>query len=211
MERVAGEGPASAGAAGKNAKGAAAAKKAAKEVRLLVPGKSGGSDADGTGDPGGALDPGAAVGETYVYRVQRVRTVAVGGHTVAVRGPMSEPVEVRMRDVFPPGAPTGLAGIPACVEGKLGVDLSWEANGESDLAGYFVYRAEGLDGAAWTKRMERPERPLEAPAFRDPDVGGGGVRYRVTAVDRAGNESAPSAVFSVAGEELRSVSCPAPR
>ena len=201
---VAGGGTAGGGAVQKTAQKAGGGSKDVG-VRLSVPGGSDGSNGKVGGDPGGALDAGAVMGKTYVYRVQRVRRVELPGHRVEIRGAMSAPAEVRMRDVFPPAPPTGLAGVAGCVGRELGVDLSWEPNGERDLAGYFVYRADGVEGGEWTKLMVQP---VAAPEFRDTGIRAGGpLRFRVTAIDRSGNESAPSSVFLVAAEQMRAESC----
>ncbi len=203
---VVGAGTAGGGAVQKTGKKTGGGSKdVGEEVRLSVPGGSDGSGGKVGGDPGGALDAGAVMGKTYVYRVQRVRRVELPGHRVEIRGGMSAPVEVRMRDLFPPAPPTGLAGVAACVAGEVGVDLSWEPNEERDLAGYFVYRADGVEGGEWTKRRAQP---VEAPEFRDGGIrGAGALRFRVTAIDRSGNESLPSAVFLMAAEQMRAESC----
>jgi len=97
-----------------------------------------------------------------------------------------------MRDTFPPVAPTGLAAIP----GPGSNDLSWEANRDADLAGYFVYRRSG--GGAETRLTAEP---VPSPAFRDTTAAQGTeYRYRVTAVDASGNESKPSGEVIVTPE-----------
>jgi fibronectin type 3 domain-containing protein len=94
-----------------------------------------------------------------------------------------------MTDRFPPSAPTGLATIPGGSKGSLGVDLSWQANNENDLAGYNVYRRSGTAGT-----FERlTGKPVAGPAFSDTAVTAGETYiYHVTAVDNDGNESQPS-------------------
>ncbi|HXT19164.1 MAG TPA: hypothetical protein VN923_00285, partial [Thermoanaerobaculia bacterium] len=69
------------------------------------------------------------------------------------------------------------------------IDLSWSPSGEADLAVYRIYRAAG---------EAAPQRLAEVPAgtteYRDASPGRGSPHvYTVTAVDRAGNESPPSA------------------
>ncbi len=69
-------------------------------------------------------------------------------------------------------------------------DLSWSINLETDLAGYRVYRSEepGTRGQPLTPDL------LPTPSYRDTSVlPGHRYWYSVTAVDRAGNESEPSA------------------
>jgi fibronectin type 3 domain-containing protein len=74
------------------------------------------------------------------------------------------------------------------------VDLSWSINLETDLAGYRVYRSEqaGTPGELLTPEL------LLTPAYRDTSVKSGQKYwYSVTAVDRSGNESAPSVQTAV--------------
>ena len=91
-------------------------------------------------------------------------------------------------DNGPPAVPQGLA---ASANGS-DIALDWTANTESDLLGYLVYR----DGVLLTAVGAPPPdlRPYAVPddAWLDEDVGDGTRRYRVRAIDRAGNISAPS-------------------
>ena len=108
----------------------------------------------------------------------------------------SQPLVVYARDIFPPAAPIGLEGIvtPAAAGAPPYVDLAWAISLESDLAGYFVYRAE-QPGAAGVRLNSEP---LPAPTYRDVAVvPGRQYFYRVTAVDRDGNESSRSAEIRV--------------
>jgi len=143
-------------------------------------------------DSGGLLDPGADRGSVYRYTAQRILETDIDGHKLLIRGPLSQPVVFAMRDTFPPVAPTGLAAIP----GPGSNDLSWEANRDADLAGYFVYRRSG--GGAETRLTAEP---VPSPAFRDTTAAQGTeYRYRVTAVDASGNESKPSGEVIVTPE-----------
>jgi fibronectin type 3 domain-containing protein len=84
--------------------------------------------------------------------------------------------------------------LPAASPGALVVDLSWSISLETDLAGYRVYRSEqeGTRGQVLNQEL------LPTPAVRDTSVQPGHrYWYTVTAVDRAGNESAPSAPLAV--------------
>lgn len=68
-----------------------------------------------------------------------------------------------------------------------GVELVWERNTESDLAGYRVYRALG-DG-----KLEKIADVSDAPSYSDRKLETGKrYRYAVSAVDRLNNESAQS-------------------
>ncbi|HEX2102731.1 MAG TPA: S8 family serine peptidase [Solirubrobacteraceae bacterium] len=86
-------------------------------------------------------------------------------------------------DTTPPAVPTGLTA----TGGDRQIGLTWTPSSEEDVAGYRVYPALGsptLD-------------PLATPVAAAWTAGGLGVdeqhSYRVSAVDRAGNESALSA------------------
>jgi len=125
---------------------------------------------------------------TYIYVVHSVIQVEAN----ELESSDSQPVTVTPRDTFPPAAPQGLVAalLPGSAPGTVLVDLSWSINLESDLAGYRVYRSEqgGTRGQLLTPDL------LPTPAVRDTSVGPGHrYWYTVTAVDRAGNESAPDA------------------
>jgi hypothetical protein len=139
-------------------------------------------------DPGGTLDRTAVRGQRYLYRAQRIRTVELSGNKFELRGQVSSPVTLEMTDRFAPAAPTGLAAVPSTDGSVAGIDLSWQANTEADVAGYNVYRREGSSG------FERlTAKPVLGPAFSDTKaISGSTYIYRVTAVDVSGNESSPS-------------------
>jgi hypothetical protein len=127
-------------------------------------------------------------GKTYVYAVRTI--VLVQGNELESGD--SVPAVVTPRDIFPPAAPRGLvaAVLPGASPGSLEIDLSWSINLETDLAGYRVYRSEepGTRGQLLTPDL------LLTPSYRDTSVlVGHPYWYSVTAVDRSGNESEPSA------------------
>ncbi len=127
-------------------------------------------------------------GKTYLYII---RSVALAGGN-ELESNDSAPVIVTPRDIFPPAAPQGLvaAVLPGTAPGSLEVDLSWSINLETDLAGYRVYRSEepGTRGQPLTPDL------LPTPSYRDTSaLPGHRYWYSVSAVDRAGNESEPSA------------------
>lgn len=124
---------------------------------------------------------------TYAYTVRSV--IQVEGNELESSD--SQVVTVTPRDIFPPAAPQGLVAalLPGSAPGTVLVDLSWSINLETDLAGYRAYRSEqeGTRGQLVTPDI------LPTPAVRDTSVEPGHrYWYTVTAVDRAGNESAPS-------------------
>jgi len=129
---------------------------------------------------------------TYVYIVRSVIRV----ESNELESSDSQPVTVTPRDIFPPAAPQGLVAalLPGAGPGTVLVDLSWSINLETDLGGYRVYRSEqeGTRGQLVTPDL------LPTPTVRDTSVEPGHrYWYTVTAVDRAGNESAPAAAVVV--------------
>jgi hypothetical protein len=148
-------------------------------------------------DSGGTIDHTAEKGETYRYTAQRVLSVSLGGHALELRSAISPPVTVVIRDIFPPHAPTGLEAIPGgATAADRSIDLSWTPNTDADFAGYIVYRQEiDSKGAATGTVTRLNPTPVVGPAYRDQTaVAGRRYAYHVTAVDAAGNESAPSDV-----------------
>jgi len=83
-------------------------------------------------------------------------------------------------DTIPPATPSGIA--VALQDGAT--HLTWAAGTDADLAAYRVYRSgSSLTGFELIATTETPD-------YRDTSPGI--AYYRLTAVDRAGNESAPS-------------------
>ena len=124
--------------------------------------------------------------KTYVYLVRSVTSVSGN----SIESDDSAPIFVTPRDTFPPAAPQNL--VAAVLPGENNapvVDLSWSINTESDLAGYRIYRSakQGERGQLLQTEL------LLAPSFRDLTAKPGQQYwYTATAMDRAGNESAPS-------------------
>jgi hypothetical protein len=129
-------------------------------------------------------------GREYVYSV---RSLVIYPET-RLESADSNLLHVTPKDTFPPAAPQGVqvTNVPGDTEAPAHIELSWAINGEADLSGYNVYRSE--DGSAPVR--VNPETLL-SPAFRDMSaVTGHAYRYTVSAVDQAGNESAPSSAVS---------------
>ncbi len=121
------------------------------------------------------VDAGIEYGGNYRYTVEGVAGQAVSE--------LSETVEIVPVDRFAPTAPQGLAAI----NGAAAVQLSWERNTEPDVAHYRIYRAvaEGEFSLLHDKHT--------TATYADAQVRSGQrFRYAVSAVDRAGNESAQS-------------------
>ncbi len=125
------------------------------------------------------VDAGAPYGVPLVYTV---RAVLEGNPKV--EGLPAEELPVLFTDIYPPPAPKRL---DALSEGNL-VRLLWDPVDAPDLAGYLVFRSQ--DGAG-PERLTR--EPLTDPFFTD-ETAHQGARYRYTvrAIDRSGNQSAPS-------------------
>ncbi len=137
-------------------------------------------------------DSGFDYGKTYAYLVRSV-IESPGGSLESSDSPVAI---VTPKDTFPPAAPQGVVAAvqPGGSPGSVAVEFSWSINVEPDLAGYRVYRSdqEGTRGALLTPAL------LPSPAYRDNSVQSGQhYWYIVTAVDRAGNESAPGLPVAV--------------
>jgi hypothetical protein len=127
-------------------------------------------------------------GKTYFYVVRSAITV----EATELESDDSDPLVLAAVDTFPPSVPQGVVAAVTSADNTSApeVDLSWSINSETDLAGYRVYRSEQQGGKG---QLVAPDLLL-SPAYRDTSVRPEHQYwYRVTAVDRAGNESAPSA------------------
>lgn len=127
-------------------------------------------------------------GKTYTYSVRSV----VENSRQQLESSDSNPSTITMRDIYPPSAPQGLVTVfvPQLGDTPAYLELSWAINPETDVVGYNVYRSEqqGTLGTRLNPGL------LLTPAFRDTSaVAGRNYFYTVTAVDRSGNESSPSA------------------
>ena len=120
------------------------------------------------------LDTSTEYGKTYQYFVQSFRD--------KTESDVTGPVSVTPKDIFPPHVPTGLTASA----GLGSVELAWERNTEPDFKEYRVYRSEA-DGP-----FSQIADGLEAPSYSDHNIESGKhYRYRVAALDQAGNASEP--------------------
>jgi hypothetical protein len=95
-----------------------------------------------------------------------------------VQSPASPATCVTPQDTFPPAAPQALAAIA----GEGVISLIWEANTESDLAGYLVLRGEAPGDTLQAITIE----PVTATTYRDTSARPGTrYVYAIVAVDRA--------------------------
>lgn len=137
-------------------------------------------------------DTGFDYGKTYVYLVR----TAINVDGAELESSDSRPVILTPKDIFPPAAPQDVVAalLLGASPGTTVVDLSWAINLETDLAGYRVYRSEQENAR---EQLLTPDL-LPSPAYRDNAVlSGRRYWYTVTAVDKAGNESKPSASLLV--------------
>jgi predicted small lipoprotein YifL len=124
------------------------------------------------------IDTTARLGERYVYTV-----AALASETPLVLSPLSAESEVDYQDRFPPPPPPGLVALPQGAQ----VRLRWNASEAEDTAGYIVFRQD--PGGEFHRVTAAPISDLE---YVDSGlVAGNTYRYRVAAVDRAGNEGQP--------------------
>lgn len=107
-------------------------------------------------------------------------------------------------DTAAPAAPSGLSA----TRQSGGVEVSWSANAEVDLAGYTLYRAFGAGGPF--SAINGPL--LTTPGYSDGSIPAGtaAVWYQVSASDVSGNESARSSAASVVLEAAAGVWAVAP-
>lgn len=96
-------------------------------------------------------------------------------------------VEQTQSDTTPPRAVTNLVAIA----GSNNVSLSWEANTDSDLVYYKIYRAEEMiPGSSWTKGDYTFLINITTNEYQDNSVvDGTKYYYKVSAVDTSNNES----------------------
>jgi hypothetical protein len=158
------------------------------DLSLLVEPQAAGSPAQRNR----ALDKSIRTGETYEYTAQQVARVTLNGQSLELPGPLTAPVRLEAKDIFPPETPTGLAAVATSASAGLeaAIDLSWQPVTDANLAGYIVYRREGA--AAWQRIS--PAQPTVSPAFHDTQAQPGHTyRYAVSAIGQNGQESARSA------------------
>lgn len=123
-------------------------------------------------------------GESVTYVVQ---SVSREGNPLVLSLP-SVALTVEPKDVFPPEAPAKLMAVAV----EDAVQLIWDANSESDLTGYGVYRR--LTGGSF----ERIATLVTVNRFLDETAPSGiPLQYAVTAFDNAENESPYSEVTDI--------------
>ena len=107
------------------------------------------------------------------------------------------PIEKQDGDTIPPAAPTGLV---ASAAGSTSINLGWNNNSETDLAGYKIYRSTT---GGFTPGIENFVEEVTVNSYSDTGLDAETIYYyKVTAVDTSGNESQPSiqAIATTLGE-----------
>jgi hypothetical protein len=128
-------------------------------------------------------------GDTYRYVVRAVSLGTGGGPVESLN---SNSITIAPKDTFAPSAPSSIT--IAAAPGRL--SLFFPANPEADIAGYNIYRSidPALPKHQWSKLNSEL---LTKTTFQDERVEPGRrYFYYLTAVDQAGNVSAPSEVVS---------------
>lgn len=130
-------------------------------------------------------DTAAEFGKRYTYLIQ---TLVHLDNNKEAESDLSAEASVTPVDKFAPATPAGVHADSA----PASIELAWERNAESDLAGYRIYRSVG--GGSFDKVADLPA----IPTWSDHAVESGkAYRYEITAFDRAGNESPRSAPVEV--------------
>jgi fibronectin type 3 domain-containing protein len=135
------------------------------------------------------VDKNFRFGEKYTYIV---RSVSLGTGGAQVESLNSNAISVEPVDVFSPTPPADIR-----INAATGsISLFFPANPERDVAGYHVYRSTDpeLPKERWLKLTDAL---LTRTTYQDETVESGQkYYYYLTAVDTAGNTSAPSEVVS---------------
>jgi hypothetical protein len=139
------------------------------------------------------LPTGLGIGASTGLISGTVATGAAAASPYAVNVAVSDGIETTqatfswtIRDIVPPAAPTGLRITGSARD----LALDWDNNTEADLAGYRVLRSASAAGP-WT--LLTGSTPIVPSELRDPAAPAGATSYyRVMAVDRSINESAPA-------------------
>jgi predicted phage tail protein len=118
---------------------------------------------------------------TYTYRVTAVGAAG----TPRIESDPSQGVAATFKDLVPPPVP---ANLNALIEPRR-VRLVWDPVDASDLAGYKVYRTEGMGHTDIREigTFAVGVLPPTTTTFADPGIA---YKYSVTTVDKSGNESA---------------------
>lgn len=132
-------------------------------------------------------DTGLINGKTYYYQVAAKDANGLEGERSAVIA--ATPAAAPPPRGIPPATPTGFT---ATAQDAL-VVLAWNANAETDLAGYFLYRSLFPDRGF----VRIAQVPATATSHLDGNLINGVLyHYRLSAFDADGNESEPTQVVA---------------
>lgn len=129
----------------------------------------------------GIVDQTSFIDSTAQYDTSyRYSVVALHGAAQSLPSPM---IEITPVDKFPPSIPAALTAL----SGPASVELSWQRSSDSDIQGYYVYRAQDAGP------FERQGGLISLPTYSDRRVEHGKTyHYQVSAMDKKNNESAKS-------------------
>jgi hypothetical protein len=130
------------------------------------------------------LDRTSPFGNVHRYRL---RTRVSGRQRLAFSA-FTAMLEVQPADTFAPDAPQGLLAVAAANT----IELSWQAVTAPDFAFYRVYRA--VDEQDFELLADKVVRSVYSDATAPAGIP---LRYRVTALDEAGNEGPPTEAVAV--------------
>jgi hypothetical protein len=126
--------------------------------------------------------------DTPPYGEHEYRVTAVAAEGPLLQSLPSAPVKVTFRDLVAPPKP---ASLTALIETKI-VRLLWDPVDAPDLAGYRIYRSEGVGHVDIKDIGTVPltNEIITATAYTDANPNLGiAYRYAVTSIDKSGNES----------------------
>ncbi len=123
------------------------------------------------------VDSTVSPGRSYFYAV-------VSRDFAGNESPKDRLVSVFPRDTIPPARPTGLSG----ESGIDGVRLRWDNPADTTLGGINIYRSTSADSTFW--KLNGLLVPVTPASYVDRDVvPNRQYFYKISAVDRSGNES----------------------
>lgn len=123
-------------------------------------------------------------GFTYQYYITSVDII--GAESIP-----SNTVSAKPLDKTPPAIPTGLE----TVSEEAKISIRWTLSLELDIAGYNIFRSTSITGDF--QKLNKELIDPDSPYYTDEDVESGKLYfYRVSAVDKAGNESKMSNAVS---------------
>lgn len=131
-------------------------------------------------------DTAISLGQSYRYFVRTLAEYPAGSAESALSNSVDAIIGANGR----PEAPANVAAAIVPMAGRSAVELSWAISSESGVAGYNVYRSRSAESEG--RRLNAAL--LLVPVFQDVTVAPGErYFYRITAANRAGQESEPSA------------------